>query len=841
MWKSELAALPLALFAALSIACSGAEEPTAESSSETAPDSAVAAEGETITIEVVDGGGQPVVGAEVVVLDRALYDRAAFRDAKKALVGRYDGEVLRRFGRTTTTDGAGRTAHLWSGEATDVYVMRPFDRERKSIKRHEDGVLRIVAEPPQFIVRTVDRGGAPVGGVRVTQPLKGLGQQHWHGLLGALAAEGQPQFDTDGDGYCLPWRPMEIGLDQSGVWTRLEVLADPPLERLVPRDRPDDDVVVFELPPTAPVRVQLVDAEGAPAEGDQHWVALMTELPPPSGHGTPPIVVEEYAEGGLTFAHVAIGLDLIAVVESKATGATSMVELPGPTVAGEPIELVLSVPVGNTVTARLVDAGGEPVANVMFGLRIEAADGETEWARTRTDAGGRWSLGLEAVEGIAEAAWAGARLELFGVEGRDQRRVDFELAGASSTDLGDLELIEEPIVAAGVLIDDAGHPIKGARVDLLVEQVDDTGGDSLAIGGATDWTWAERFSFSDRDGRFALRAEVDPQSRYGVRVAVDQFAFLVIDELRDHEVDDGLLVPVEVGALGLELVLERSGSLVAHFDASRVIDGGLTARLVPSDDPDGFGELGIILEAALWEGLAPGSYELRVESDFVSEPLLVIEDLVVPPNGACEDPRLERIDLSGVVRSLAVIVEGADGRALPQWVLGQRRPEDRFSVIDLDQGDLVHIEPGGSFTGFIAAKGHRPQFVEAVSQDLTVRLEPGIPVEIVAPGIPKDVDPRSIAVELTLTDLADGIDGDLKRVYTDWGMRGGAWLDSGGRVGVGVGLPGTYRVEVSRTLNGASGANVETGDSEWLDRKLEIRDDASAQRFEIELPPELFD
>jgi hypothetical protein len=435
------------------------------------------------------------------------------------------------------------------------------------------------------------------------------------------------------------------------------------------------------------------------------------------------------ADGWARFAHVPLGMQVTLSTDAHGGSLTNVAS--GPRLAGEEVEVVLGPTQEHLLlTGRLVDANQRALADMPFFLRIQS------WAHggvreLRTDASGNFELLL----GMASSPTTELAAIVVTTCEPGQTPLGGRLPGrpiaGGRTPLGDIVVMAAPLVVAGAFSVD-GRPAQ-VRAELDLERY------GLDAAGSPQWSAVpdEVQPSPSADGRFELRGHLEP-GRYRLRVASE----------RHQPVE-----PIEfaLGSTDLTVALRTGRALTASLllpDAARM---ALPARLVPIDpplsqwQPD---ELAILratvqkgaeqrLQLA-WQGLPTGRYRLEVLLEGFSDPVLTVDDVLVPAPPA-GDPRLVDLDLRQVVRVQRCRV--LDARSQPvearQLVLlaqpqAEAMVQEALPSHEIDRGILM---PNRPVDVLVACRGHQPQTVVCSGEPIEVRLVPWPTVALELPQI----------------------------------------------------------------------------------------------------------
>lgn len=585
---------------------------------------------------VVDDAGKPVAGADLFVVDRER-----MQAARERLMGPTSAEMdlwtgvqaMLFFGARrlqTGADGSVRAGDVGMGA-----VAVHGDRVGVLVER-EAAPLRIVLRPVLACTATVvDSQGKVVAGI----------------ALGLAAAKEQVQLSPlqpmgrTGDDGALRWRLPRALLDGNPLRDHLQVRADlpgPPVMAPFVIDANEPKAAArVQLPPTGQVRVIVYDAAEQPLRG-VHDVQLRQKL------SADAILDEQSAwqptrsePTGATFAWVQLGLALSATAKLEGVAGELRLERQGPMRAGELVVFDLRTTVGAPLLqARMLGLDGAPVADEPLQVLLMAPR-DTRPVEARSDADGRLCIAVPADFPLREPARA--------LVMRHGRGSPTAYGGAAwltipagahgPVDLGDVQLLAEPLRAEGVVVDRSGKPLAGielevplshfARADLRVQQA----------------SFPHRIR-TGADGRFAIH-ELQPANEAAVLRPPPR------SEL--HILEQG---PVRLGVADLRVVVAGGGSLRLSLPGAP--REGVLALLWRHGDYPSFCQLDD--GTYVYENLTPGFYEVHLQVG--GEVVAKIDRVDVRAGEPCADPRLADIPWRQYVRVVRLRVRDAQGRPL---------------------------------------------------------------------------------------------------------------------------------------------------------------------------------
>jgi hypothetical protein len=663
-----------------------------------------------LELVVVDRArGLPLPGAEVlwsVVPDHERLDRSPTG---------IDG-VLAERGQAATADAHGRAGvasprvgerllataragHLWG-----MLDLGPLERGSARLEVWPDAAV-------DLLVTGAD--GKPAEGVRA-----GLYQRVQESLsaVQVAATDSSGALTLAHAGYALA-RSEADGTWHVGV---AEALAEPVLVDLDPERLPRFPVHV-RLPAVGAIEVEVRDIRGQPlADG---VCSLRLDERRPDGRaararGNLLFATADIRGGRARFAHVGLGLELQLNARARGEPGSQDLAVVGPRAAGETVAARIDLGSQRPVLWLRAVAGPErvPLVNADLDLQLVAGGrgrgGGRGWSLS-TDAEGRLAIELTSTR-AEEGRWLLVEHLLPGTGEPLVGRADLSAAfPVGRSELGDVVLAAVPPIASGRVIGDDGAPVANARVELQVPQRE-----------RPERFQSTRLSeLTDADGRFDLRVPYD-----GPRLRIAASA----TGRRDASVE------CDPGARDLELVLGRTGGLRGRLWPPGLLPfEGLQVRLIAQSTravrPTSPARDGVFA----YGNLDPGLYDLTVGLPRRSEELLRIGGLLVPPGGECDDPRLERIDLTGLVMGVVLELVPPEGARLSgrvEWNPSDAPQERASTAITGPRVRLVSA--ARSLDLIVLADGHRSVALEGVREDLRVELQPTLSVRLRLRGAP---------------------------------------------------------------------------------------------------------
>lgn len=553
---------------------------------------------------------------------------------------------------------------------------------------------------------------------------------------------------------------------------------------------PPDQLIVLTLPETGEIITRIEDRHGRPNR-DRVTIHVGHDR----GSGAEPMLrylVVEATGDEFTLPYVALGQHFefeawrTPHAERFSGRAFSVI---GPARPGETVAARIQLPEESpTLRGKIVDDEGRPAADRSF--RIEE-DYPNPWLHTESTGAFTWrpgGNGSDLFEGPRQSLTV-TRWETTDVHGTPRGAVgvlDLPVPlPPTELDLGVITLQSPEQVIAGVVVDPEGNPIPNA-----------------IVGAPGDLEFANVAAVTtDAEGRFEMRGTW-PEP---LRVEVDKDGWCSMGEASCWS-----------GDRAVELVLHRGGSIKFRLQHDPQI-GFLPCQA--SLHRQG-------REGSVWHSLPDGDFTLLTPGTYkvslTSGSLLVaeVDNVIVRSGATTDDPRLNPLDLTGRLRTMAVRLRHEDGRI----------PHD-LRIIGLDdQGETAyratHRSSGDErFTLFlkqetsqveVVAAGCRSVVLPCDETETSVVLEPGLTVLIATPYLPEGV--RAIP---SLVSVRNSV-----HVSSPEAIAGG-WRFQ-------VPSPGRYQLEwtVARTI----GTRTEKGRLNPLAPAfLVVEDRTEEQRFEPEV------
>ncbi len=673
---------------------------------------------EGLEVRVVHAGTrEAVAGAEVHFLSEDTVERRLERIAR---LGRTDfRNAFRRYARRFLADDEGRVTvpdangmlqglapDLWGGGHLEQGGKEPF-----VLELHPDPLLR---------VRVVNAAGEPLAGIPVTirRGEYGTGKSP----ILTRAPDGIVEFEHEYG------RAHSDGIDRLRV--ALAPLLDREVEREISLDDPPREPVELVAPSLGRLEVLVVDAEGRALDRS---VSLSIRLvgrrgvdderdPDRPGERNP---VRRTLVAGQQQATLQVEIGLELEITASAPGGFGPVSerIRGPRRAGDTktVELRL-VPRWPRLVGRILEPDGTPAASTPFAIRLGTENAASRFSvegRTSTDAAGRFrhtlqkNPSLTKISEILTMSTAGD-----GIAPREVRVELLDGLRAGRMDLGDLTLGPRPLLVSGTVVDEAGDPVPGARIEIARSRRDDRWDDE------TYWTSLGLESTSDDEGRFAIHGTAESGS-LGIRA-------------RHEDHINGEYASFSPPSADVEIVLTSAGRIAGRvlYDGEERIPP-IEIRITREDRPGRrLFQAGIATDGNFeTDRLPPGTYTVSLELDGSREPILDVSGVVIRPGEITRDPRLAAVDLRGRIHSFRLTVVDVNGRLVAEpraSYRGAGDPEgESRNARSRNRGYLQIDTLLPSVDVEVRAPGFRDRRLVGLSSDERAVLDAGIPVRIV--------------------------------------------------------------------------------------------------------------
>lgn len=553
-------------------------------------------------------------------------------------------------------------------------------------------------------------GGKPVRGAPV-----GVGRSSGGQQVGP-----EPQC-TDRDGRIHIVVDRMLGMD---VFVGVLGAFALPCEQKVDLRKPRTEPVVLTLPPSGQVRFILYGPDERPASGI--GFARLSLVGGAAAGGdvrrqrSTTATPSEYAADNVLFGCVEVGHDVAVTVEVAGMAKPLVFQGKGPTLPGELVVVDGRLTVGPPILSfRVVDQQGQPVAKERVGFVVR---GENHYriSDTETDADGRIVLPLQGTDD--SDLWVLRRRVSPSTDYRGAVHRVLGTIGKGPQELGDLRLVDEPVVARGRLVDGDRRPIAGVWLSCRASAPSGNGGGSWTSG---YWFFEHRVQTA-ADGTFEVR-EVDPLPG----------GWVMTTEGADWVAPGGIALQAERQAVQ-EFRLWQPTRIAARLAGAEL--PGFTADAVLVHR-----ETGDELRSQFRDGVLPpvtgaaGTYDLKIgppEFEFT------IADIRAPAGGPADDSRLGAIALpEGLLIVRATVVDESDQPVpdAPVWCNLPRAGggSGGRAVRTGQDGRVAFLARAKDCTVAIRGGGFEAQTITTLSPEMRIRVVRVAPVQVKVEGLPE--------------------------------------------------------------------------------------------------------
>ena len=686
---------------------------------------------EGLRVLVVDGAtGRPETGAEVLFtppLDPALSEEQ-YQEYQRLSS---DVEACaRRFGVTVRTGVDGIAVVPWRSRVGVVLGARLGVRygEARSDPDGEDTRIELWSDRTLRAL-VVGPGDEPLAGVLLELALQwpDANERELH-RFGESDAAGM---------VVMPHFPLRLA-----AWQRIR--AGPPVASAILAEIPGLahagvplDVATI---PDAPVRVPIPSTGRLAVEVWRGGVIAPLEVSvnlrdvsesPLSRSGSPPTARHQVGAGRIEFRPVGLGGRFRVQVAVEGLNLPPQ-EGPGPLHPGEAVTFRFEFDETEPILqVRLVDETGLPCGgqrlNASMSFGAGSASGRVGRV-TRTDAEGIVRIPLD--RRLRGQVLMNLQLD----QRRGGRSVGLmaraepgRAVGEGVLDLGDLTLAVPPLVAAGTVADEAGHPVDVATPEVrLATAAHERSGPPLFVSAIVarnaftirGFVPDEELALVCRWGGFApIEPILFRRGATDLRVVVRRLVRLNVLVRHDLQNDQAKALRIQVvDAAGRA---QRQGWVFTPLARDR-------ARI-------GAGEL------------SPGRYTVHVCLPYDPVPLASIADVSLAADGPA-DPRLREVDIRGRVRTVLLTIVDPLGQPVRGAGSLHLRGEtaDADTWLRFDDGSL-HVPIGSRpVSGTLRVAGFRDLDLRDVDGDRTVHLD--APLEVRVRLTPMPVLPAGITL-----------------------------------------------------------------------------------------------
>ena len=577
--------------------------------------------------------------------------------------------------------------------------------------------------------------GVPVGLFRPYRPLTSPGA--WANVFLLRAGK------TGKGGKCRFNLPVEKGKGQ-WAWMILNVFAGfnfpvPHLDRWFKRvevEGPGKKEIVLRMPPTGKVVVDIMDWKEIQKEGKNFWVwlgdmACEERMKAYFRHlyaiSEAPFIEEKCRKienGHIVFPFVGVGMKLVVFGFEEGRWRHSSKEILGPSFPGEVVTAALARPCEDPVVSGvLLGPSGRPFRKRRFlvyegrknaNLEIDFSSPSLLLSST-TDESGRFRIPLPWEGSHAKFPIDHLRISSLGDLG--EKFPPFWIVplpppfSKGERFLGKFRMQTPPLLAEGIVVDVKGMPVEAAEIRCY-----------RPIIRAGKAVWVPVLSatgLTDATGRWFVKG------------------FWKWPELKVMAIKKGAgssdRVLVRPGTKGLKLLISGSGNVEARLLVSKKVyleRKMLKAQLVPRElwvkgsnqktskevFPDG---------RVLWKNLLPGIYDFRVcaQGD-PDRPVVLVPRIRVVPGKMNKDPRIQGVDLRGLVEEFTVLAKDPSGKVLAPGHMWIKSGVWAGSMLDPSKKGLTALRRVGDAPAIeIVYPGYKRKKIRAQDKVVEVVLE----------------------------------------------------------------------------------------------------------------------
>lgn len=473
----------------------------------------------------------------------------------------------------------------------------------------------------------------------------------------------------------------------------------------------------MKLPPYGTLRLRRLRG-GIPEKGNVR--AMQFHHPTAYTHLNPQINAGAKEAFGVVYPYVALGVQLHSYPQF---GSRNLVRAAGPSTSGEVRDL--DIDLGPALTLQVSTADKQPIRGSVQVLLL-------------TDAGEHKLSALRKGQGVYQIepgqALKGTRLQRFHVDAGAysvSQACDHALK-AKSIDLGTCNLIKHEPQLRGRVIDAAGKSVAGAYVAISASKKRNTGYRKL----------------TDADGRFAssgpiLRAADGTPLQLYARARHDNLASEAVQAAANE-----VTLTLKPKAPPKRKPIAMNGSVTVRLTSKITtpntiqtlkLDGrwGVGRMPLTKQLPDGSTEV-------KFYNLFGGTYRLLAAAPNYGKYVL-FDDLVVPGDGPCTDPRLREVDHTKHYRK--VIAKVVDEQGVPIAGANVMLP-DNIRTTDGTGNTTLYVGRTTKTEGTVQMLNKRTVRLTEWTDGMVVTLAPASKVVIRVVGLPNDLERRTIEVWL---------------------------------------------------------------------------------------------
>lgn len=743
------------------------EEPAVEQESESATTSTPTPSKTETTerVEIADAGpapdtfrlllvgasnGHPQIGASVRACPESLWNsepvKAAFEPD-----GPLPAEILALEELTSKGDGVARLP-VPMEEGLVALVENKGKRHWQPISKadKDEIILMPIADVATVEVRLVDYLGNPVVGVPVTVSIG-------HDSVGSNWTTAEERTSRDPDGLVfLPNLEIQRQLmiqfseDEDGkvdaedewpllVWTDLLFSEIPRMELPVPVPA---GVIDFQLPPSGKLKVKVVGVENAKGTVSIWSKDAETDE---RGNGLRDL---EFSEGELTIPYVGLGLEFSLEMRLEGESGTRTQKVVGPVMAGEVVSSTFTIDSKLSISGRFLDSKGKPITNKRVNAALAQRRKHYDPPQISLISSTGYSKDQQLIvdeEGNFRAIFSDRfRVGRFSdnllsgdisfekeLYGEKFIAVQLHFAGKWAnwtgsishdpvdTNIGDMQLGVGPALISGRVLNPDGEGIQGASLNFKYSYTNSKGEEGWADYGPDDY-------FSSSTGEFSIPKHLEVSSV----------------QIHAHHASYSLAQPLTVrsGAENIEVRMQKAGGV----KLSCILPDGLDLWMVRPFVRDENGD--VQFESApdysdntahgmRLTGLKNGVYTVGFTLLLMDEPIFQVEGVHVGQGTVSNDPRLERIDLSQLIRGVPFEIIDETGKPIKDFKM--------YYIWENGESESMWIYPGDDHIWLptqekvkvgISAEGFGSQIFENIGPTLRVQLRKPIEVQLALPA-----------------------------------------------------------------------------------------------------------
>lgn len=420
------------------------------------------------------------------------------------------------------------------------------------------------------------------------------------------------------------------------------------------------------------------------------------------------------ADGAL-FTHVCLGLKLSVHATIEGVGNTVKFESDGPTREREMIIVEGRLKVGPPIISlRIIDQQGQPVANQDIGT-LQRSKRRYKYNTDKTDAEGRLGLSLE---DVPDSIYLIHRKEGDRTTYLGAARIKCKDFKPGKQDLGDVQLVDEPVIVHGQVIDEDRQPVAGLwlRGAATIAATGSGGGSSRG----QQWHFEHRVC-TDAQGRFEIR-ELHPLN-VPLKLWIEGSEWATADKTISLTTDGSNQI----------IKASRAGHLEGTLNGDM---GGNTLEVTAIARDGGTNHRGTVRDGKFeLHGLPSGAFDLKFGNGFT------IENVTVPKKGQPQDPRLQDIDWLKHFQLITTKVTDEAGTPLQITTVTMLdesgRPLSGKKIWPDARGIVRQIVRTGKLQLRIESAGYVTQVVSSDIADRTIRLKAIAPIKVRITGMPK--------------------------------------------------------------------------------------------------------